>query len=29
VSPGMAALPGSACVVIGATVEIDGHEQGG
>lgn len=24
VSPGMAALPGNACVVIGATVEIDG-----
>lgn len=25
VSPGMAALPGNSCVVIGATVEIDGH----
>lgn len=24
VSPGMAALPGNACVIIGATVEIDG-----
>ncbi len=27
VSPGMAALPGNACVVIGATVEIDGHDR--
>ena len=25
VSPGMAALPGNAAVVVGATVEIDGH----
>ncbi len=29
VSPGLAALPGDACVVIGATVEVDGHQQRG
>jgi enamine deaminase RidA (YjgF/YER057c/UK114 family) len=28
VSPGMAALPGNACVVIGAAVEIDGPDRG-
>lgn len=29
VSPGMAALPGNSVIVIGTTVEIDGHAPGG